>query len=135
MITWQRTKGGKTMRDQVDPNVARALIDYLQVVYGDELRADAPVWISFSRYNAKKREAIGTQAIAAVCVKYLHISKVHATRHSFAILLEEAGAKLSDIGFRLGHSNLSTTSRYMERLHSDKNAYAGAVAQMLGIGE
>ena len=135
VITWQRCKGGKTMRDQVDPNVARALIEYLQAVYGNELQAEAPVWISFSRYNAKKREAIGTQAIAAVCVKYLHISKVHATRHSFAIYLEDAGAKLNDIGFRLGHSSLATTSRYMQRLHSAENEYAGQIAASLGIGE
>ena len=134
-ITWQRCKGGKTMRDQVDPNVARALIDYLQDVYGNELQAEAPVWISFSRYNARKREAIGTQAIAAVCVKYLHISKVHATRHSFAIFMEDADAKLSDIGARLGHSSLATTSRYMQRLHSAENEYAGQIAASLGIGE
>lgn len=135
VITWQRCKGGKTMRDQVDPNVARALIDYLQDVYGHELAAEAPVWISFSRYNAKKREVIGTQAIAAVLVKYLGISKVHSSRHSFAIMMEEAGARLSDIGARLGHSNLATTSRYMQRLHSAENEYSSKIAHMLEIGE
>lgn len=134
-ITWQRCKGGKTMRDIVDPHVAQALIDYLTSIYGNELAAEAPVWISFSRFNGKKREAIGTQAIAAVCEKYLNISKVHATRHSFAILMEEAGARLSDIGERLGHSNLATTSRYMQRLHSAENAFAEKIAISLGIGE
>jgi integrase len=115
--------------------VAKALIEYLQAVYGNELQTDAPVWISFSRYNAKKREAIGTQAIAAVCEKYLGVSKVHATRHSFTIFMEDAGAKLSVIGNRLGHSNLATTSRYLNRLHSDQNEYAGKIAQMLALGE
>ena len=134
-ITWQRCKGGKTMRDQVDPHVAHALIDYLQEVYDGEMRADAPVWISFSRYNAKKREAIGTQAIADVCEKYLGVSKVHTSRHSFAVMMEEAGAKLSDIGARLGHSSLATTSKYMQRLHSAENEYSGKIAAMLAIGE
>jgi integrase/recombinase XerD len=122
------------MRDQVDPTVARALIDYLQEIYGNELPSGFPVWVSFSR-NDSYGEAIGTQAISAVCEKYLNISKVHATRHSFAILMEEAGARLSDIGERLGHSNLATTSRYMTRLHSAENAYAEKIAMTLGIGE
>ena len=134
-ITFPRTKGGKLMRDQLSEDVAKVFLDYLWTVYDGELRTDAPVWISFSRYNAKKREAIGTQAIADVCEKYLHVSKVHATRHSFTIFMEQTGAKLSDIGARLGHSNLATTSRYLNRLHSDKNEYADKIAKMLGIGE
>jgi site-specific recombinase XerD len=133
VITWRRTKGGKTMRDQLTPKVAKALIDYLQDVYKGEWRDDAPVWISFSRYNGKKRVAIGTQAIAAVCQKYFGISKVHATRHSFAVMMESAGAKLSDIGARLGHANLATTSTYMQRLHSAENKFAGDLERMLDI--
>ncbi len=133
VVTWQRTKGGKSMRDQLAPNVARALIDYLQAVYSNELQEDKPVWLSCSRFN--KGQAIGTQAIAAVCKKYLHVSKVHCTRHSFAVIMEEAGAKLSDIGTRLGHSNLATTSRYMQRLHSSENPFATKLATLLEIGE
>ncbi len=49
--------------------------------------------------------------------------------------MKEAGASLSEIAARLGHSNLSTTSRYMTRLHSDENPYVSKISNMLGIGE
>jgi len=47
--------------------------------------------------------------------------------------MERAGASLSDIGARLGHANLKTTSDYMVRLHSSENKYAGALEKMFGI--
>jgi len=135
-VTWQRCKGNKKMEDILTAPVIAALYDYLKALYGDYtvLPADTPIWLSFAR-NGSKGEPIGKPAIADICKKYLGTSKIHSTRHSFAIAMEKSGAKLSDIGNRLGHNDLSTTSVYMQRLHSAENPYADELAKMYGIGE
>lgn len=133
-VTWQHCKGGKVMHDELPAHTAKALLAYLHKVYGAalaRLTPDTPVWVSVSRHNQGK--AISTQAIADVCLERLGTSKVHATRHTFAVAMEQAGAKLSDIGARLGHNDLKTTSEYMKRLHSAENAFAGQVENLFGI--
>jgi len=133
MVSWPRCKGNKTMHDKIDVHVAQVLIEYLREVYGNEWRADAPVWLSCSRFN--KGKPIGTQAIAAVCEKYLNESRVHATRHTWAVEMDKAGAPISFISDRLGHSNIAVTSTYMKRLHSTENPYASTIASVFQIGD
>lgn len=48
----------------------------------------------------------------------------HGLRHSCATALSEAGQPVQTIGALLGHSNVSTTQRY---IHTDDDALAGAV--------
>jgi site-specific recombinase XerD len=134
VVTWRRCKGAKKMRDELNTRTSAVLLSYLRSVYGPDLAAlpgDAPVWVSFSRQNPGG--AIGGQTIADICQARLGTSKVHTTRHSFAVAMEDAGAKISDIGARLGHNDLKTTSEYMKRLHSAENAYAGKLEDMYGV--
>lgn len=132
-ITWTRCKGNKVKYDQLDTDTAEVLIDYLTYVYGNELPADAPVWISNSKQNRKKRVPIGGQAIANICKMYLNDSRVHACRHSAAIFMQDEGATLSEIAWQLGHENEATTSRYLKRWRSAENKYAGKISKRLGI--
>lgn len=135
LVTFKRCKGNKTMKDELPAKLTQTLKRYLQTIYNTDdlttLAQDAAIWISFSLQN--KGKAISTQTIADICESYLGTSKVHATRHTFALMMEEQGAKLSDIGARLGHNNLKTTSDYMTRLHSHTNAYAQSIEDALGI--
>jgi len=133
-VTWRHCKGGKVMRDELPAHTAKALLAYLHKAHGASLARlapDAPVWVSVSRRNEGR--AISAQAVADICLERLGTSKVHATRHTFAIAMEQSGAKLSDIGARLGHNDLKTTSDYMKRLHSAENSYAGQVESLFGI--
>jgi integrase len=134
LITWRRAKGGKVMSDRLPVAVTRALIEYLHTAYGAKLGAlagDAPVWISVSRQN--KGQALGIQTIADICEKRLDTSKVHSLRHTFARMMEDAGAKVSDIQSRLGHESLATTGRYLAALHRAENPHADDLAARLGI--
>ena len=60
-------------------------------------------------------------------------SKVHQLRHTFARMLEDAGAPLSEIQRRLGHTSPATTGLYMVELRRAEHAHAAAIARMLGL--
>ena len=134
LITWQRCKGNKQMRDEIEPRTKTALLAYLRALYGADLRkltSDAPIFVSLSRNNY--RGALSIQAVSDICLKRLGTSKVHTTRHTFAVTMERAGASLSDVGAKLGHASLKTTSGYMKRLHSAENPHAAKLGEMFGI--
>jgi site-specific recombinase XerD len=134
VVTWPRCKGGKVMHDTLPSKTATALMDYLHSVYGRDLlliRADSPVWVSLSHNN--RGGALSSQAIADICKKRLGDSRSHILRHTFAVSMEGAGAKLSEIGERLGHSDLKTTSDYMKQLHSAENQYSDKLEDLFGI--
>lgn len=134
VITWQHCKGNKQMSDEIKPKTRHALETFLSAFYGPDLGTlenTSPVFVSLSKNH--RGGALSIQSVSDICKKHLGTSKVHATRHTFAIGMEEAGAKLSDIGARLGHSDLKTTSKYMERLHSAENIYSDKLEDLFGI--
>lgn len=135
MLTWQRCKGGKTLRDELPAAVGQALLAWLTAAYGADLEtlsSDAPIWLSLAR-NSSRGQALGTQSVADICQKRLGTSKVHATRHTFAHTMEALGAKVSDIQAHLGHASLQTTSRYLEAMRSAENMHGDALAALYGV--
>lgn len=133
-IHWHRTKGGKTMSDRLPQPLSRALAEWLSSYYSNRLSSlpqDAPIWVSLSRQN--KGAALGIQTIADICEKRLGTSKVHSLRHTFARAMEDAGAKVSVIQARLGHTSLATTGRYLAALRQAENEHAEALSTLFGI--
>ncbi len=134
LITWQHCKGNKQMRDEIEPRTRAAMLAYLHALYGADLgilEAEAAVFVSLSRNN--HCGGLSIQAVSDICFKRLGTSKVHTTRHTFAVTMEKAGATLSEIGDRLGHASLKTTSEYMKRLHSAENPHAAKLGEVFGI--
>lgn len=128
-----QAKGGKVMRDLLSDDVSSYLTLWLSSYYAGRffrLSESTPVWVNLTN---KIGEPLGYKGFSNICETYLGTSKLHTTRHSFAVLMEEAGAKLTDIQHRLGHANPATTGLYMERLMQDKNAYAEQVTSLLGV--
>jgi integrase len=135
LLTWQRCKGGKVLRDELPAAVGQALLAWVTAAYSsdlDTLSPDAPIWPSLAR-NSSRGQALGTQSVADICQKRLGTSKVHATRHTFAHSMEALGAKVSDIQARLGHASLQTTSRSLEAMRSAENTHGGALAALYGV--
>jgi len=131
-LTFRNCKGGKVMRDTRPAAVGQELLIYLYKVYGQDLgdlALDAPIWVSCSR-NSSAGQAISAQAIADVCLKHLGISKVHSLRHTGARVMEDVGAKVSEIQARLGHSSLATTGKYLAALKAAENPYGDRLAAM-----
>jgi len=133
-VKWVRCKGAKVMEDKLSPKTAAALVEYLKSIYGPDLEKitpESPVFISFS--NNHTGGQLSTQAISNIYRDRLDVTQVHVTRHTFAVNMELAGAKLSEIGERLGHNSLKTTADYMKQRHSSENKYADALEEMFGI--
>lgn len=135
-LHFDHCKGGKKMRDTLDPDTAAVLLDYLHAAYGADLLTadkDAPVWKSLSRQN--KDQPISIHTLIDICEKYLDVSKIHALRHTFAVEMMEAGAPITELQHRLGHENIATTSIYTKRLRSADNPYATRLSSRFGIGK
>jgi integrase len=133
-LHFPRAKGAKVMSDQLPIGVSRALTSYLHALYGrqlGDLRPDAPIWVALSR-NRPARPALSVRSLETICHARLGIH-FHGLRHTFARTMEDAGAKVSDIQGRLGHSSLATTGRYLAALRSSENPHAEAIADLLGL--
>jgi integrase len=128
-VHFRRTKGGKVMQDRLAPGTAAALLDWLQCA--DDSGEDAPIFVSLSR--SSRGHPLTRQGLANIWQARLGTSKVHATRHTFARSMEDAGAKVSEIQARLGHANLATTGRYLAALSSAENPYATILENLFGI--
>ena len=133
-LTWRRCKGNVEMRDVLSERMTSILYGYLHVLYGATLGilpAEAPIWVSLSDRNAG--QAIGYKTLQRICKEHLGTSKVHTTRHTWAVTMHKKGASLAEIGRGLGHSNLKTTSDYLEEQLGYENAYASAIEDAFGM--
>ena len=135
-LTFDHCKGNQVMIDTLDKATSKAMLTYLYQFYGaqlGQLANTAPIWVNLSPDPACRGQALGTQAIADVCEKYLGTSKVHTTRHTFSHNMKQIGASTRTIKERLGHASESTTELYLEQLHRADNPYADLLAALTGI--
>jgi site-specific recombinase XerD len=130
-------KGGKTMIDQLPKDCTTILLKWLHAFYGlGSLAHDTPLFVSLAKGGRGGRSyglQLSTQAIADICEKHLGTSKVHATRHTWAHTMENAGASVSEIQARLGHASLATTGRYLASLKQAENKHGETISALLGI--
>lgn len=135
-LHFRRAKGGKVMADSLSRGAGKALLAYLHQLHGaalGELPLDTPLWVNLAR-NGQRRQ-LSARSIAQVCEDRLGVSKVHALRHTFARVMEDEGAKVSDIQARLGHESLATTGRYLAALKRAENAHAENLARRFGFDD
>ena len=134
-ITWPPNKG-KQMRDTLPPGATAALLAWLHACYGADLAQlspSAPIAVNVTRNTKVCGRTMTRQALSDVWRRRLGTPKIHATRHTFARLMEQSGARVSEIQARLGHASLQTTSRYLAALSSGENPYATVLESKFGI--
>lgn len=134
-LTFERAKGGKVMRDQLDVRIGKALLAYIAQVYGPrlgELAPNAPIWVNCSSNGTMG--ALSARSLEEIAHKRLGVH-FHALRHTFARGLEDAGAKVSQIQARLGHASLATTGRYLAALRSAENPHAARLVDLFGLAD
>jgi integrase/recombinase XerC len=133
VVTFRRAKGGKIMMDRLPTPVSALLCTVIADRQRDGAGDGDPVWISTSGPLEMRGSMLSIRGIERIAAKRLGVSTFHSTRHTFAHAMEDAGAKVSDIQARLGHSNIATTGRYLAALRSAENPFGDRVAAMLGL--
>lgn len=127
-------KGNIEMYDALEPRVSKALLDYLHSLFMHDLASlqpDQHIWLSFSMKNFK--QPLTQRGLADIMQNRLKTMKIHTTRHTFAYNMAASGASLVDIQFRLGHANVATTGRYIQRLSSAENKHVSTLLDFLGV--
>jgi integrase len=89
------------------------------------------LWLSLS--HKRYRQPLSQRGLADIFARYFGMTTIHATRHTFALMMLTSGATILDIMHRLGHTNIATTSLYLKSLASAENAFASKVLDGMGI--
>ena len=137
-------KGGKELYDHLEPRVVHALLSYLQAMFHDDpaglspapdlqVAPEQPIWLSFS--HKRYLQPLSQRGLADIFQRYFGMTKIHATRHTFALTMLQSGAPIQEIMQRLGHNNIATTSRYLNSLASADNRFASHILDEMGIPE
>lgn len=128
----RRGKGGKVFSDTLPQRTSRALMAWLHAYYGarlGDLPKDAPIWINLARAAAGADLPLTRHGVDDLVRARLGVHP-HALRHTFARVMEDSGAKVSDIQARLGHSSLATTGRYLAALNRASNPHADTLDKL-----
>jgi site-specific recombinase XerD len=132
MLYFRHLKGGKTAEDVLDAPVVQALEVWLRIAYGArELTPELPLWMALD--NGHMGHQLTPRALENIARQWLGTFRFHITRHTFAHLMEEAGAKISEIQAKLGHSDIGTTGIYLAALRTPENKYVGTLSSWLGF--
>src|SRR5581483_1416892 len=90
-----------------------------------------PLWLSLS--HKRYRQQLSQRGLADIFERYFGMTRIHATRHTFALMMLKSGAPILEIMHRLGHKNIATTSLYLNTLVSAENAFACKLLDEMGI--
>ncbi len=142
-LSFERCKGNKNATVELDGKASKALLRWLHKHYGQELARlpdETPLWVSLDRkgvnpftHQSSYGQALSIQAIGQICKKWTGTAHVHRLRNTFVMGMLESGASLREIQGKLLHSNLATTSGYVDKLQSAKNAHAGDLSKLFHI--
>lgn len=134
-----KVKGGDHVgREVADPNVRRALEDYLKSCgRAEALTSGRPLWTRHDQAGPPGAP-LSSHAFAKNLKRYAReagIEKIHIhqTRHTFARMVAEETGSIVETQDALGHRNLQTTRVYVSRIAVKRDRHGPALAARLGI--
>lgn len=130
-----RVKGGRyRAREVQDPEVRAALLDYL--TSSNRLRVfktDEPLWTRHNHTDLPD-DALTSHAFVRNLKLYArqaglwHVH-LHQTRHTYARIVAEETGSMAATQDALDHSNLSTTTYYVQRITVKRDLHSAAIAR------
>ncbi len=137
LVAYWIGKGNKPLRDTISPETRALLDEYREELErtmrerGQTISTDCPVFVSLSNNHYGGKLTVQGLEYISQCV--LAISKFHATRHTAAVTLDEQQVSLYEIMRLLGHSNIKTTSDYLERKRVTAPVHGTTLEKQFGI--
>ena len=135
LVITSRVKGGNYAgREVADPQVRRALLDYLSSAGRlHVLKTDAPVWTRHDRAGGPG-EALSSHCYVKNLKRYARAAGIdsfhlHQTRHTFARIVAEETGSIVETQDALNHSNPSTTCIYVQRIAVKRDRHSALVMQ------
>lgn len=132
-------KGKEEIKDTLDAATQRVFDDYRTMLTdhfqrrGQTLTPEHPVFMGLG--NRSHGKPLSIQFVSKICATHLGESRVHATRHTWAVRATEQGAGPNEIRKQLGHATLAHTIKYLEDKQAHVNKWADTLAKEFGIAE
>jgi len=133
LYLYARTKGDKEKKIPLkDLELTEALAKYRYRTLNDRTNSSALFW-SIPKGSQKESHPITDETIRRVIERAVRLAKIskritpHSLRHSFITQSLHAGADIKTVQALAGHSNISTTSRY---LHTTEERMEKAIASL-----
>ncbi len=141
LVITSRVKGGNYAgREIADPQVRRALLDYLSLAGRlHVLKTGAPVWTRPARAGSPG-EALSSHCYVKNLKRYARAAgldgfHLHQTRHTFARIVAEETGSIVETQDALNHSNPSTTRVYVQRIAVKRDRHSVLVMRrFVGAG-
>lgn len=119
----RKGKGNKRREIFINDEVVRVLTDYIKKMhfkagpFKEIKEIDLPLFVQIKGKNAFQR--ISREAVKKMIVRVFRKAGIkqgatHRIRHSYAVNALHDGLSIREISFLLGHSNVSTTFRYLK---------------------
>lgn len=135
LVVTGRVKGGHYRGREVDdPEVRKALLDYLQTAGRlHALRTDSALW---TRHDPAGRPGapLTSHSLAKNLKRYARAAglgdvHLHQTRHTFARIVSEETGSITDVQDALEHKNAQTTRVYVQRIAVKKDKHSRNIAR------
>jgi len=119
IVLYARTKGDRSKKIPIkDLELLEALAKYRYKTI-DHGEPNGPLFWNLANGRSKESHAITDETIRCVIERAVRIAKItkritpHSLRHTFLTQALHAGADIKTVQMLAGHSNVSTTSRYL----------------------
>lgn len=147
LILTTKHKGGLYGATEIeDEGVRTALLDYLKAsgrwngeTNTPALDSAARLWLRHDR-AAQPGQAVTSHGFVKAFKRYAQRAglgdiHLHQIRHTVARMVGEQSGNLSEVQTVLGHSNITTTRVYLERVAVKRDKHSRAIAARLGVDD
>ena len=127
-------KGGRLRKVPLHPEALGAIRTYWKTEGRDGHKPDEPVFQTLGKHGPYQASRLTYKAIYRLIQRVSKSAMIrrrvspHTCRHSFAVGLLDAGTDLRTVQDLLGHSNISTTQRYLHTSDEKKLAAVNSLA-------
>jgi integrase len=135
LVLRNRVKGGNYIGYEIsDPLVKEAIFDYLTMARRlSVFKTDAPIWTRHD-YAGCPGAALSSHCFVKNMKRYARKAgldgfHLHKTRHTFARIVAEETGSIVVTQEALGHSNLSTTRVYVQRITVKRDQHSERISR------